>query len=79
VKNLVAGRVDQVVEELPRKCKALNSNPSTTKKKKKNSRWLIPGGRNSIHKMPGRFVEHQKLWRDILARTIKQEKKIKRI
>jgi hypothetical protein len=30
-----AGRVAQVVEHLPRKCEALNSNPSTAKKKKK--------------------------------------------
>jgi hypothetical protein len=31
-----AGEVAQVVECLPSKCEALNSNPSTTKKKKKD-------------------------------------------
>jgi hypothetical protein len=31
------GAVDQVIEHLPSKCKALSSNPSTEKKKKKKA------------------------------------------
>jgi hypothetical protein len=35
------GRVDQVVENLPSKCKALSSNPSNIKKKKKNPNYGV--------------------------------------
>jgi hypothetical protein len=36
-KNSGASKLAQVVEHLPRKCDALNSNPSNAKKKKKYS------------------------------------------
>jgi hypothetical protein len=46
-KNLTqtrAGGVVQVVEYLPSKCEALNSNPSTAKKKKKKERKKAQNG-----------------------------------
>jgi hypothetical protein len=36
----LTGRVTQVVEHLPSKCEALNSNPSTTKKQKQKQKNL---------------------------------------
>jgi hypothetical protein len=42
----------QVVEHLPSKCKALNSNPSTTKKKRKRKYLGECGVRNSMGDPP---------------------------